>query len=171
MIESICAFAVYLFSPVVRKVIRKSLMGNYFDKTLEYYIGTMKMSVMDDHHSIEFSYKNQNYIVVCEEEDTYRHTLSYIGRTDFEDNENSEIIAAFEEEGGVYKNITDLVKKFHGPEKNFYSNTAFPVKKSHISDNVIYIIDDTLKIYKFDDDNAGLTMDVASPIDLKGIFY
>ena len=171
MLESICTFIVYMFSPVVRKVIRKSLMGHYFDKTIEYYIGTMKLSITDEHHSIEFSHKNQNYIVVCEEEGVYEHIISYIGRTEFDCNENSGILAAFEEEeeGGTYKNITDLVLKYQGPEKNFYNNTTFPVKKRHITDGILYVIDSKLKVYRLEEDDAVISL--GTSIDLKEFSY
>lgn len=144
-------------SPVVKKVMKKSLMGNYFDETMLYYMGMLYPSITDVHHSIEYVYKAQNYILVCDGEEEYKKSLSYINETRFEDTQGG-VIAAFEKDGNVYKNITNLVKKYQGPEKNFYVNTDFTVKKHYITDNVLYIVDDMFNVYKFVDCDTNISL-------------
>lgn len=145
-------------SPIVKKVMRKSIMGHHFDKTIQYYTGRIIPSPADEHYSVEYVYHGQNYIIVCEDEGSYKEALNYIGKSEYTERCDV-IIAAFEKDNEGYKNITDLVKKFQGPEKNFYEGTGFSVKKHCITDNVLYIVDKEFKMYMFQGDDDDLILD------------
>lgn len=174
MIKTIGTFLLYIVTrlcdyPVIKRVIKKSIMGNYFDKTIEYYTGRLSPSGLDDHHSIEYVYKNKSYIVVCENEDSYREALIYISKSNFKDYKDREF-TAFEDQGGLYKNITSLVRSYQGPNGDFYDGTGFPVKKHYITDNKLYIVDEEFNFYIFDDDEDHVTLHYSNSKNIPSLF-
>jgi hypothetical protein len=136
---------------VIKKIIKKSLMGNMFDKTIEYYTGRLCLNQTDEHHTIEYTYNNKDYIIKCDDEDIYKDAILYVKGLCVDDCD-SKIIAGIEMDGDKHHNITDLILKYCGPEKDFYFGKSFSVKKEHITDGKLYVIDDNLKYYKIIND-------------------
>lgn len=133
-------------SSVVTRVLKKSIMGNLTDKTIEYYTNAKITSPLEEKFIIDYKIRNTEYTLYCNSE-TYEEALDYIKNSNTF--KKSEILAAFSGDG---KNITDAVVRASDPSGNFYKNTNFEVRASDISDFPIIIITKGLEIYRFEEE-------------------
>ena len=135
----------------IKKITKRSIMGHDFDKTWDYYRGNLAPSPLDDSFIIEFCHKDKNFIIECDPEE-YQEAIDYASQLEYNTNVDN-ILVAFEANGDTYNDITLVVHKFYGPENNFYSNKNFKVRRKHISNHPLYIIDKSFHIHSFLDED------------------
>lgn len=137
------------FKPVVKRVYKKSVMGNEFNKTFDYYFTGIVPSPLDDVYTVEYIYKKNEYTIQASVEHL-QDVLEYIEAGDFDKSDDGILLAFETNDTDTFKDITEHVRRYYGPENNFYSNKVFKVKRSHITDNKLYIIDRRYHIHAFE---------------------
>ena len=136
------------------KVRKSTVLGYVYDKTMDYYTGNLVLSPMDDKYFIEYRTKDfKKYNISCNPE-YYHEAHSYIkGLPNKIISSEDRILSAYEiTNEGIVRNITDKVKEYYGPRKDFYASTVFEVVKQYITSHELCIIDKNFNIFKFDKD-------------------
>lgn len=139
----------------INKVCKTTALGFLHDKTLDYYTDTLLVSPMDDKYFIEYTTKEfKKYNIVCES-DVYHKAHSYIkGLPNKVISSEDRILLAYEiNEYGIVKNITDKVRQYYGPRKDFYASTEFEVRKQYITNLELCIIDKDFNVFKFSEED------------------
>lgn len=146
-------FHYYYEVPLVKKITKKSLMGNDIDKTFEYYLYGIEISPLDDEYFIKYNHKNRDYILVCDK-DNLNEAVKFIKKRSDLDIVDRIHVASEEHYPKQYLDITSKIKMFAGPEEDFYINTDFHVKKRHITEFNLYILTKDFKrhVYTKDDE-------------------
>lgn len=136
--------------PFVNKVIKKSIMGNILDKTIEYYWEDTIKSEFDEEYVIDYISNKIEYSLCCNSS-SYDEALQYIKEHEkyCTKEKYKKIIYAFEDLGDDTNDITETVIKYYGPNKDFYKNTKFKILGEYISDYPIIIITNDMLIYRF----------------------
>jgi hypothetical protein len=136
-------------APYIKRVYKNSIMGNEFNKTLDYYLGGIVPSPLDDVYTVEYCHNKREYILKARVEHI-QDALEYIEAGEF-DKTDDQLLLAFEtNETDTFKDITEHVRRYYGPENNFYSNTSFKIKRKFITNNKLYIIDRRYHIHSFE---------------------
>lgn len=149
MIQYILTVISWFYSyPLINKVIKKSIMGYSYDKTIDYYLHTPLVTPIEEDFIINYKVNSKNYVLICTSE-TYNKALSYV-KTLVNTNDKC-TISAYEDDGEDITDITEKIIKYSGPNCDFYNNTEFHVSCSDISEHKIVIIKD-LKIYSYTGD-------------------
>lgn len=143
--------------PLVKKITKKSLMGNNIDKTLEYYMYGIEISPLDDEYFIKYNHKNRDYILVCDKDDL-DEAVKFIKRRSNLNIVNRIHVASEEHYPKQYLDITSKIKMFAGPEENFYINTAFHVKKRHITEYNLYILTKDFKRHFYSENDKFISL-------------
>ena len=132
--------------PLVNKIIKKSIMGYEYDKTIDYYRNLPLLTPLDEEFIVNFKVGNNDYTINCESE-TYNEAIKYI--KSFRNFTKNCILSAYEDTGVEVTDITQKVLRYSGPYCNFYSGTNFEVKCSDITDYSLCIISDELNVFTF----------------------
>lgn len=139
-------FSWFYSYPFVNKVIKKSIMGHSYDKTIDYYLNTSLISPLEEDFIINFKINSKEYILNCTSE-TYEKSLRYIKTLSKYPYDDS-IFSAYEVNGEDIKDVTEKVRKYAGPQCDFHYLTEFNVTCSEITDYKLFIIKD-LKIFSY----------------------
>jgi hypothetical protein len=140
------------YKPVVKRVYKSSIMGNEFNKTYDYYFSKIIVSPLDDTYTIDYIFKGKSYIIKTRVENL-QDALDYVEKGSFEEL-GDEITMAFESTGfDTFRDLTEHVRKFYGPSKDFYSNDTFKVYRKFITKNKLYIVDKKYHIHSFEEDD------------------
>lgn len=141
-------FSWFYKQPFVNKIIKKSIMGYSYDKTIDYYLDSSLITPIEEDFIINYKVNSKDYILNCTSE-TYLKALSYI-KTLTNIDENC-VISAYEDNGENITDITENVIKYAGPDKDFHNFTEFHVTCSDITEHRLVIIKD-LKIFVYNGD-------------------
>lgn len=144
-------FHYYSELALVKKITKKSLMGNDIDKTIEYYTFGIEVSPLDDEYFIKYNHNNRDYMLVCDK-DHLDSAIKFIKRRSNLNTIDIIHVASEEVSSNQLSDITDKVKMFAGPEDDFYINTDFHVKKRHITDFNLYVLTKDFKRHVYTQD-------------------
>jgi|AntRauMFilla1563_2_1112583.scaffolds.fasta_scaffold00125_4 hypothetical protein len=141
---------------IINKILKTSIMGNEYDKTLSYYMSSFEPSYLDTNIQVWYKKGTKQYICPCET-NNFEECIKYVNFTGYI-KENNTVEFAYIYEGAFIKNITERVLNFAGPFEDFNKGSEFHVRKKNISDYNVYIIDSLGKIHVFSDDDEFINL-------------
>lgn len=106
--------------PLIKKIIKKTIMGNELVKTLDYYTSNLLISPLDTDYTIFYSYRYSDYILTVDV-GALTGALEYIKSLKVNP-KTPDIFVAYDHNK---IDITDYVKKNAGPEGDFYLGQNF----------------------------------------------
>lgn len=130
----------YIYNvPFVKNISKKSIIGNYINKTVEYYINSeIDISPLDGEYVIKYVHDKKDYYIVCYK-DSYKEAVSFIKKR-YLLKSKSKILYAYEKTDSGNIDITEKVIMYSGPQQDFYINTDFYLPKNYITENDIFIV-------------------------------
>lgn len=168
MIQYVFSLVTWVYKyPFVNQVIKKSIMGHRYDKTIDYYRNVNIVSPIDETFIVRYKVNSNEYIIHCNSE-TYNDALVYIKQSKISHTENHCILSAYEDNISSVRDITDSIIKHSGPLGDFYKDTIFEVKCSDITENSLTIISTNLNIYNFKGDEK-VSLDIPSFLDIRAL--
>lgn len=147
----ITVFSWFYSYPLINKIVKKSIMGHLYDKTIEYYLKPTLVTPLEEDFIINYKVNSRDYILNCTTE-TYIKTLEYIKNLD-NVSFNACPLLAYEmnEETDTVTDISEKVRKYAGPACDFHVLTEYNVTCADITEHKLIIIKD-LKIFSYTGD-------------------
>jgi hypothetical protein len=130
-------------------------MGNLHDKTFDFYMEKSIASHFEEEYILEFISQGEKYSMCCNNEN-YESALEYIKQYKKYNTKEKykKIIYAFEDLGDDTNDITLLLNRYYGPNKDFYKDTEFKLLGGFISEFPIIVVTNDMKIYRFKTDDV-----------------
>jgi hypothetical protein len=135
--------------PFIHGIVKKSLMGNDMDKTIDYYRSLPLVTIIDEDFIINYTINMEDFSLYCTS-DTFEDAILYIKRLKkYTHNPYRRVLSIYEDDGVYVKDVTNTVSKLLGPNGDFYVGTKFESTCSFASSFQLVIITDDLSVYTF----------------------
>lgn len=155
-------FSWFYKQPFINKIVKKSIMGYSYDKTVDFYLSSPLITPIEEDFVINYKIDSKEYVLICTSE-TYPRALDYI--KGLEIGREQGIFSAYEYNGEDIVDITEKVISFAGPDRDFHIFTNFEVKCSDITEHKLVVIKN-LKFFSYTgDEYVNLRYPVYSLLD------
>lgn len=140
LFELVCDFVHFVSDiPIIKGISKRSIMGNFIDKTIEYYISNIQTTPLDDKYTIKYKCKGRDFFLSCKCED-FKAAIKYIKSIPNLEYRDKIFHSAYELTSLGISDITQRVNMFAGPFGDFYKDTGFYITPEDVTESEIFLI-------------------------------
>lgn len=138
--------------PVIKRIVKKTIMGNPVDVTIDYYRNTFISSPLDTNYTIDYLCDNREYTLITEK-DKLKDAIKYINSFLYIPKKDYILLAVEKDDDNKYYDISEKVKRYAGPYEDYYKDSDFRISKNDISTDKFCVLyrNFFLKVYEKDE--------------------